>query len=147
MAKKQLKSKKQSKKRKTIRKRKQRGGGCGCNKKTMYGGGSGEYPHSYNPQASFTTLPLRSFYELNSYANDPTHTATFDRNTPMPMKGGSKRTTRKMRGGAVGMSSSQLVNNLPFSTYGAATGGNTLRGLTNENIGVHAQNVDRAPVV
>jgi hypothetical protein len=78
------------------------GEGCGLvhvpnnttasNAYSMYGGDPAVFP------ASFTDVPIRSFYGQNDYNNDPIALGVASRNIPQ-MNGGKKRKP-KMKGGA-----------------------------------------------
>lgn len=115
---------------KRIRKTK---GGCGC-ANTLYKGGN------INPP-SFQTLPLRSYYELNNYNNDPASSDAVinSRNLANAQSGGRRtrkyRGTKKMRGGDLLLGNSSINNALTSfgTTTGAYTGSNIFSGVAGVN--------------
>lgn len=129
------------KRRKTSKKtlkRKQRGGGCPCQlglggtnieQITMIGGGYG---------SSLQPIPLRNFYELNSYTNDPSSVSA--RN----LKGGRRRRNRKQTGG-----NSNVIEYTGTAT-GAFLGRNLINGVTTVDPAPYVQptlNINAHPMV
>lgn len=124
-------------------KRKQRGGGCPCELGVggtknenflMTGGGYG---------SSLQPIPLRNFYELNSYANDPSISAASSRNLP-DMKGGRRRRNRKQSGG------NSNVIEYTGTTSGAFLGRNLINGVTTVDPAPYVQptlNINAHPMV
>lgn len=125
-----------TKHRKTVRKTKSRaktvkrnlylGGGCPC--QLGIAGQTGGYG-----AASLQPIPLRSYYEMNSYNNDPSVAIVSSRNLP-PIKGG-KRTKRakkqlKRIRYKVQKGGNPTVIEYTGTTHGATLGRDLINGTT-----------------
>jgi len=119
--------------------RKQKGGRCPCElglgghkqqMPTMTGGGYG---------SSLQPIPLRNFYEANSYNNDPSVATISARNLP-DMKGGK----RKQKGGTTN------VIEYTGTTNGAFFGRDLINGVPNVDPAPYVQptlNINAHPMV
>lgn len=127
------KQKQGSRSRSKINRRKSRrfrGGGCGCDSspKSMWGGSN-----NLGPSPGLNQLPIRSYYDVNSYANDPTapNAIQSTRIQPNMISGGRRRRKHKsdrrksgkrlMRGGGF-LDNYSLLGTDAISSFGTTPG-------------------------
>ena len=123
----------------TIRRksRRFRGGGCGCdNSKSMWGGSN-----NLGPSPGLDQLPIRSYYDLNSYVNDPTAPSAIQstRIQPNMMSGGRHRRHKSYRrkSGKRLMRGGGFLDNYSLLGTDAISGFGTIPGIFNSNDLLH----------
>ena len=125
-----------------------KGGGCGCNNAKSWFGGS----NNLGPSPGLDQLPIRSYYELNSYQNDPNSPSTVQSTRIQPnMMGGRKcgsksrrslrlrrKSTkpRRMRGGGF-LDGYSLLGSDAISNFGNSSGAFNASDLLHGNVGVN----------
>jgi hypothetical protein len=129
-----------------------KGGGCGCdnNNKSFFSGGSNQL----GPSPGLDQLPIRSYYDLNTYDNDPNDPSNVMsvRTQPNMVSGGrrrrhksrSKTTGRSRRGGSASvikggglLDSWSLIGSDPISNFGTAPGSFNSNELLRGNFGAN----------
>jgi hypothetical protein len=124
-----------------------KGGGCGScdNAKSWFGGSN-----NLGPSPGLEQLPIRSYYELNSYQNDPNSPSTVQSTRIQPnMIGGRKRGSksrrhrrrkstkqRRMRGGGF-LDGYSLLGSDAISNFGNSSGAFNASDLLHGNVGVN----------
>ena len=135
---------KQRRHRKKSLRYKKRGGGCGCSKSNTLFGGS----NNLGPSPGLDQLPIRSYYDLNSYNNDPSSSSAIQstRTLPNMMVGGRKmhkrsksRRSRKsmkrrlMRGGGL-LDGYSILGTDAISNFGNSSGAFNSSDLLHGNV-------------
>ena len=138
--------------RKNMRRSRQRRGmkkgGCGCDNKSIFSGGSNQL----GPSPGLDQLPVRSYYDVNSYDNDPNSPdAVMSTRIQPNMTGGrkrrrsksSRRSRRHKRGGtnpAIIKGGGMLdgwMGTDPISSFGNAPGAFNANELARGNFGAN----------
>ena len=123
-----------------------KGGGCGCDNKSIFSGGSNQL----GPSPGLDQLPIRSYYDLNTYDNDPNspNAVMSVRTQPNMVSGGGKRRRSKslrhsrrrkggvMKGGGL-LDSWSLLGSDPISSFGNSTGAFNSNELLRGNFGAN----------
>jgi hypothetical protein len=130
-------------------------GGCGCDNdnKSIFSGGSNQL----GPSPGLDQLPIRSYYDLNTYENDPTapNAVMSVRTQPNMISGGRRRRNKgsktnrrsrrqRRRGGSTGvikggglLDSWSLIGSDPISNFGTAPGAFNSNELLRGNFGAN----------
>jgi hypothetical protein len=136
---------------KSSRRKRSLRGGCGCdNNKSIFSGGSNQL----GPSPGLDQLPIRSYYDLNTYGGDPNNPSEITSVRTQPnMTGGRSRRRRKSksksyrrRGGNAGgvikggglFDSWSLLGNDSVSTFGTLPGAFNSNELLRGNFGANS---------